>query len=287
MSRPKVSAVLNVVDDEPLVMSCLASLTPWVDEVVATDMGCSEATRAALVAVGARIITAPRRNHVEPARAAGIAAASNEWILVIDPDEVVPHTLAQRLLELATSGEIDAVTFSRRNYIVGREIMHSGWGMHPDRHTRFFRRSCLTFSDQVHEPPSQLPGTRVEVLAADRELALLHFNYLDLSQFLSKLDRYSSVAAADPGPDGTAAAGRAVRGSLSELWRRLVTHRAWRDGWRGIVLSVLQSLYPILVFAKRRELADVGDRAAVLTRYQQVAAEAAAAYAEWCGDERQ
>lgn len=278
MTRPKVSAVLNVIGDEPFIASCLASLTPWVDEIVATDMGCSEAVRGALEAAQAVVVPVPARTHVEPARAAGIAAASHEWIVVVDPDEIVPVTLAARLLAIAATGEADAVTYSFRNFLLGQEIKHSGWGMHPDRHTRFFRRSSLSFSDGVHGVPTQAPGTRVELLAADPELSVLHFNYLDLSQFLAKLDRYSTVAASEAEGDRPVRAGAAVRSALGELWRRVVTHRAWRDGWRGIVLSIIQSLYPVVVYAKRRELHDTGDRATVLARYREQAALAAAEY---------
>ena len=268
----KVSVVLNVLEDEPWIVQCLACLA-WADEIVVTDMGASDQTRTACTAAGARILPIPVSPTVEPARVAGVEAATNEWILVLDPDELIPASLATRLQQVSARNEADVVFMSWRNYLLGREIRHAGWGMHPDRHARFFRKGSLAFSPVTHSVPAPSTGSRILILDAVESLAVVHFNYTDVSSFLRKLNRYSTAEARDrssaPPPSGRRAAQLVVR----EVWTRWVTYRGFRDGWRGTVLSLLQGSAVLATWAKQREMWENGGHEGILRSYEAVAAE--------------
>ncbi len=267
-----VSVVLNVLGDEPWIAQCLACVA-WADEVLVTDMGASPATREACERAGATIVPVPRTATVEPARALGVQATSHGWVLVLDPDELVPESLARRLRVVADSGEADVVFMSWRNFLLGSEIRHTGWGMHPDRHARFFRKGALEFKDQVHSVPATAPGSRVLVFDAVEDLAVVHLNYTDTSSFLRKLDRYTTAEAQEAGGRAPASGRRAAVQACGEVWRRYVTYRGFRDGWRGAVLSVLQGVYVVVAWAKAKELAETGGEAGILETYARVAHE--------------
>lgn len=266
----KISVVLNVLGDEPWINQCLSCIS-WADEIVVTDMGASARTRAACEAAGARIIPIVLTPTVEPARAAGVDATKNAWVLVLDPDELVPASLAVRLQQIAVEDDVDVVFMSWRNYLLGREIRHSGWGMHPDRHARFFRKGALTFSPVTHSVPVPGPASRVLILEAVEPLAVVHFNYTDLSSYLHKLDRYTTAEALDRGTAPPPSGRRVAWLMVTEVWSRWVTYRGFRDGWRGTVLSLMQGISVLATWAKQREAWEDGGREGILRSYAQVA----------------
>lgn len=263
-----VTAVLNVHGEEPWLAQCLACLA-WTDELVVTDMGAPPEVLELCRAAGARVVPVPRSPTVEPAREAGVAAATSEWVLVVDPDELVGPALAARLLDVAAQDEADVVIMSWRNFLLGAELRHSGWGMHPDRHARFFRKGSLRFSTAIHAVPE--PMGRVLILDAVEDLAVVHLSYTDTSSFLRKLDRYTTVEARQLGQAAPVPARVAVRRALAELWRRYVTYRGFRDGWRGLVLSCLQAGYVLVTWAKHQELAEHGGLEGIERAYAEVA----------------
>lgn len=90
MNSPKISVVINTYNAERHLSSVLDSLKDF-DEVVVCDMESTDATVAMAQSYGCRIVTFPKGNIkiCEPARNFAIQAATHEWVLVVDADEVV------------------------------------------------------------------------------------------------------------------------------------------------------------------------------------------------------
>jgi hypothetical protein len=109
-------------------------------------------------------------------------------------------------------------------------------------------------------------------LPADPALAIAHFSYRDVRQFLDRAYRYEAIAASAAYAGGTRfSLLRAVGGSFRAATSRLVMDRGYRDGARGVLLSglmgvsrllfwlhlwELQSASPELQDSIRRQLAD-------------------------------
>jgi hypothetical protein len=108
---------------------------------------------------------------------------------------------------------------------------------------------------------------------------LVHFNYLDVTHFLDKLNRYTSIEAGQAAAHGErAGAVVTVIRAMREWAVRFLWHQGYKDGWRGLALSGLMSAYHLAVYAKRCEL-DVGSsRETVMRRYADEAERLLAAY---------
>src|SRR5947209_19210049 len=111
----KLSAVLCVHNEERRLGRCLDALG-WVDEIVLVLDRCTDRTRAIGEAHGAVMI-----DGVFPLegtrRAAGMAAASGEWIFEVDADEIATPELAR---EVRASLDDAAVVFRKTpidNYV--------------------------------------------------------------------------------------------------------------------------------------------------------------------------
>jgi glycosyltransferase involved in cell wall biosynthesis len=117
------------------------------------------------------------------------ALASNDWILSIDSDEVLTPELTAEILSL----ELDAscvYSMQRDNYFNGKRIRCcSGW--YPDPVIRLYNRKKTKFSnDAVHEKIIT-EGLKVVPLI----YTLKHTPYRTISDFLDKMQKYSSLFA--------------------------------------------------------------------------------------------
>jgi hypothetical protein len=110
---------------------------------------------------------------------------------------------------------------------------------------------------------------------------LIHFNYLDTSHFLEKLDRYTSIEAQDAlGLGERSSIRRAFSRGARELWQRYIAGRGYRDGWRGFYACSLMVMYRIVVQAKLKELSVLGDRSTIQAGYHREAERILADYRE-------
>jgi len=277
--RPRISAVLNTLNEEKRLPFALRSVQAWVDEIVVVDMHSSDATRAIAESFGAKVFLHEPMGYADPARAFALEQATGDWILLLDADELVPLPLSERLLEVARRDEADVVVIPWLNYLLGSPLRHTGWGPTQDCHERFFRRGSVAAGPEIHGFLEIQPNARVLKLPYSTGLAVVHFNYLDVHHFVEKLNRYTDIEAERQRTDSKA--GSAVHASsraLREFWRRYFRFRGYKDGWRGFYLSALMASYRVIVAAKAREWQANGPRKSVEAGYEAEAEKLLAAY---------
>ena len=267
-----ISVVVNTRNEEARLPYALRSVHGLADEIVVVDMESADATAAVAARLGARVVSHPPTGFVEPARAFACAQAAGDWLLVLDADEVVPPALARRLSQVAASGEADAVRVGRVNWILGEPLLHAGWNPERERHLRFFRRDAVTLPTAIHGAIRSRPEARVLDLPPDAGLALAHFNYVDSAEFLERLNRYTDIEATQALARGEEAGPfRILAAAAREVAVRLVWHRGWRDGWRGVYLSLLMGVYRLVAGAKALERRRTGSHDDVVRRYRSAA----------------
>jgi glycosyltransferase involved in cell wall biosynthesis len=249
--KPTISVAINTLNEEKNIGYALRSVRAWADEIVVVDMHSDDRTAEIAREFGARVFLHERLGFADPARAFAIEKTTSSWVFILDADELVPAALGKRLVEIAEQGEYDIVTIHRINYLLGSRLHHTGWGIDSDYHQRFFRRGSLVATATIHDFLKPVPGARILRLPAEEDLAIVHFNYLDVSHFLAKLNRYTTIEAeqaASRAEESTplASAWTATR----EFYRRYVVQRGYRDGWRGFYLSAFMAFYRLSVAAK-------------------------------------
>src|SRR3990170_426056 len=185
----KISVIINTFNEERNIERAIRSVE-WADEIVVCDMYSDDKTVEIARKMGARVIFYKKAGFVEPARNFAISKASNKWILVLDADEVIAETLVRRLQEIANATkQIDYVRMPMKNVIFDHFMQYSGWW--PDYKVRFFRKGQVRWTDKIHRPPETL-GQGLD-LPADEKFALVHRNYETVSQFVGKMDKYTTI----------------------------------------------------------------------------------------------
>ena len=243
----KISAVINTFNEERNIVRAINSVK-WADEILVCDMHSDDQTAELAKKSGARVISYKRLDYVEPARNFAISKASNEWILVLDPDEEIPESLKTRLIQISyRMGQIDYVRIPRKNIIFGKWIKASMWW--PDFNIRFFRKGQVKWSEQIHRPP-QVSGQGLD-LSAEEDLAILHHNYQTVSQFIDRLNRYTKVQAEELKGRGYKFIWRdLIDKPLNEFLSRFFAGRGYQDGLHGLVLGLLQAFSFLVVYIR-------------------------------------
>lgn len=98
--RPRVSLCMIVRDEATMLPDCLASVREAVDEVIVVDTGSVDGTPEIAAAAGATVLHHVWNDDFAAARNASLAAATGDWVLVLDADERLARG-AGKVLRLA------------------------------------------------------------------------------------------------------------------------------------------------------------------------------------------
>ena len=232
MSVPQLSAILITFNEAHNLADCLTSLQGLADEIVIVDNGSRDGTLDIAAQFGARVVRTDDWPGFGPQKNRALDAATGEWVLSIDADERVTPALADEIRAVIAGKDVAAYEIPRLSWYCGRFMRHSGW--YPDPVLRLFQRGRARFSDDlVHE--RLLPQDAVRRL----QNHLLHYSFMNFSQVLEKVDRYSTASAQQMFARGRRATllGAVARG----LWafvRTYVLRRGFLDGPQGFALAV-------------------------------------------------
>jgi glycosyltransferase involved in cell wall biosynthesis len=186
----KICAVIIAKDEEERLPGCIRTLV-WCDSIHVFDSGSRDRTVEVARGLGARVVELPFRDFSSLRNAAlDHLDADCEWILFVDADERVSPKLRAQIISVCAENDPRrcAWTVSRRNYLLGRWVQHSGW--HPDNVPRLFRKGKVRYGERlVHEEP--IVDGNVGALSG----ALLHFTCEKVSDLVRKLDLYSDLEA--------------------------------------------------------------------------------------------
>ena len=267
----KISAVLNTINEEKNIDRALKSVK-WADEIIIVDDGSSDKTLEIAKKYTKRIYKHKSAGYVEPARNFAISKAIGEWILLLDADEQIPTSLADKLKEIAQKMRgIGYVEIPRKNIIFGRWMKASMWW--PDFHPRFFRKGKVVWKDEIHSKP-QLLGEGIK-LEAEGDLAIIHYHYDSLTQFIGRMNRYTTIQAEELIKAGHNFDWKdLINKPLGEFLGRYFANRGFEDGLHGLSLSLLQAFSFLVMYLKLWEMEKFADQEVSLTDLKEVSKKA-------------
>ncbi len=248
-----LSAVVLARNEAHRIERTLRSLS-FCDEIVVVDSGSTDGTAAVCEHAGARVVSHPFEGYAAQHRFAD-SQARGPWILTVDADEVVTPQLASEVraaMSRAEGGRPVAWRVPHLDFMFGRWVRHGGW--YPQYHVRLYRKDAGTWKSEVHE--------RFEASGPVGTLAhpLLHYSHLEVSDFVEKLNRYTTMAARR----------RAEAGERVAAWRLLleppayfvykyVWQRGFLDGVHGLILASLMAFYRLTELSKVRTFGSGSD----------------------------
>jgi len=173
-------------------LSHLKELLPslsWANEIIYVDCDSADDSAQYAKSCGAKVFSRPNLSNLNENKSFGINQASENWVFYLDPDERISNALRQEIQGLLEQAPVEnAYLLKRRNYFFGSWLKRGS--QYPDFQLRLFKKGSAKFENEhVHEK-LQVSG-EIGHLSQD----LLHHPYLNISQFIKKMDFYTSFNA--------------------------------------------------------------------------------------------
>jgi tetratricopeptide (TPR) repeat protein len=171
----RISLCMIVRDEAEMLGRCLAAVAPAVDEIVVVDTGSVDATVEIAHQYGALVLEHPWTGSFAEARNVSFDAATGDWILYLDADEVLASGDARALADLRRQTWREAFFLHERNFTghdeAGVAVMHSA--------LRLFRnRPEYRFSGRLHEQIAHTLPTYLPERIRQSTVRIDHYGYL-------------------------------------------------------------------------------------------------------------
>jgi len=280
MSTPRkvpVSVLVPIKNEAGNLPRCLDSIR-WADEIFVVDSQSTDRSIEIAQQHGAQVVqfqfngTWPKKKNW----ALENLPFRNEWVFILDADEVLPPEAEQEFAKaIAECGETAGYWINRRFMFMGKWLRHS---YYPNWNLRLFRHSLgryekLTEADtrsgdnEVHEHVIvQGPTGRLRC-------EMDHYAFPSVEVFIEKHNRYSNWEARVSADRQLAGSGAHIssgeverRRNLKQFSQRLpfrpllrflyiyVWQKGFLDGREGYYFARLHALYELLSVAKTYEL---------------------------------
>jgi glycosyltransferase involved in cell wall biosynthesis len=272
-----VSVLIPIKNEEGNLPRCLSSIA-WADEIFVVDSQSTDGSRGIAEAHGAKVVqfefngTWPKKKNW----ALENLPFRNEWIFILDADEVLPPEAGPEIAEvIARPGNLAGYWINRRFFFLGRWLRHA---YYPNWNLRLFRHSLGRYErlteaetnsgdNEVHEHVVvQGPTGRLRC-------EMDHYAFPSVDVFMEKHNRYSNWEARvavdgllPQSADDLSHRRVERRRRLKLLSQRLpfrpllrflyvfIWQRGFLDGWEGYYFARLHATYEFLCVVKTYEL---------------------------------
>lgn len=242
-NRQPISVTLITFNEEDRIRDALESVR-WADEIVVIDSFSSDATVDICREFTNHVFRIPWQGYVTQKNIA-TQKTSHTWVLNLDADERVSPELAQEIQNaLRQPPRVVGFYMPRMTYYLGDWIRHCGW--YPDAKLRLFHKDSGQWVGQaLHE--------KVEVRGPTTTLRhpIYHYSYRNISDHLRRIDQYTTIAAEHKHRpvSGAEIFGR----TLFTFFKKYVLKQGFRDGTRGLIVSILSAFTVAVKYAKTWE----------------------------------
>lgn len=239
-NKVRISGLVLTHNSEATLEECLESLK-WVDEIVVIDDESTDQTREIANKYNACVLIR-KLDDFSTQRNFGLSNCSNDWVLVLDSDEVITRELQAEVESLFNQPvTVSGFQIPRKNMFMGNWIRSS----YPDYGLRLFRRNEARYNGAVHES-----------LTVNGEIGrlnhpMIHNSYRSIEEIILKTNHYTTISAQQMFEKGKRA------GFLDLIFRPLAAFiknfflkRGFLDGFPGFILHVLSGYYTFIKYAK-------------------------------------
>jgi len=236
-AKEKITALIITFNEIGYIEKCIASIS-FADEIIVVDSYSTDGTYEYLSNhPKLRVIQNPFKNFTAQ-KAFTLKQATNDWILFLDADEVVPENLQNEIRATINNNPKHVAYWFYRKFMFQKErLRFSGW--QTDKNYRLFRKSKVNFSDKriVHET-LDINGTTGKF-----KNKLTHYCYKDYEVYKNKMMLYGRLKAKE-------AFNKNKRFSyalllLKPMWKffnSYIIRLGFLDGKKGVVICHLDAL---------------------------------------------
>lgn len=239
----KLTAIVCVQNQDGLLDACLKKLS-FCDEVVVVADRCTDRSQEIARRHGAIVIDGifPLESQ---RKLAGMEAASSQWILEVEPDELVDAAVAWEIraaIQMRPLG--DWYELPVDNY-VGETLVRDGWAgaFSARRQVRLFKRGLKAWEPKRLNAPYVLAGAPGGALKG----AIRRVVGRDVGGVMERLNRLTGLAAEDLADAGsTKGLASSLLAAAATFLMAYVVRRGFREGRIGFLVAGFSAMFPVL-----------------------------------------
>lgn len=247
-----LSVCIVAHNEQENIVRTLRSVVGWAAQVVVLDCESSDTTAALAEANGAEVHHGPNLIP-EISKNNSFLFAREEWILLLDADEVIPDPLKREIEQAIARNPIEnGFRMPRRNFYFDTPLMHGG--NYPDRQLRLFRSGRGKFPGKGYH----------ETLMIDGSVGLLnepfdHFTYPTFAVWFHKFEWYTRYEASVYQQKGIPITSRTIwkymiLTPLRRWLKRLFLKQGIRDGVPGVLAATFDLMTKVVGFGRYWEM---------------------------------
>ena len=224
-----ISAVVLAKNNELTIQNTLQALESFND-VIVYDNGSTDSTmKIARSFQNVNLIQGEFKGFGWSKNEA-ISFAKHDWIIVVDSDEVIDQELLDTLNKTILDKQV-VYKLNFKAYYKDIQIKHCGWSNH--KRNRVFNKMVTKYNNnQVHEDIIT-NGLNSKILSGN----IHHYSYQSISQFIHKIDLYSSLFAKNNMGKRTSSPLLALSNALYTFIRIYFFRLGILDGYAGLLVS--------------------------------------------------
>ncbi len=184
-----LSIITLTLNNQRTLDSVLKSVADWADELLVLDCGSTDTTEAIARKYEANFMYR-KFDSFGKQKAYAVSKAKNDWVFIVDSDEVVSDELREEILEVFQSASYEGYMIPNTLIFLGKPLRYGREYKMP--HLRLFNRKHGNYNDREIHEDVVLNGKRGTL-----KNHVLHNSYADVSDFLNKINNYTTKGAVE------------------------------------------------------------------------------------------
>ena len=241
-----ISVVVLAKNNEQTIKKTLESLNKFND-VVVYDNGSSDNTKNIAKSFSNVNLIEGEFKGFGWTKNQAASFAKNDWILIIDSDEVVDSELFNELKNIVLNQDI-VYKLNFKAFYKDIQVKYCGWNNQKIK--RLYNKKVTAYnSNDVHEDIIA-DGLKIEFIKGNIE----HYSYHTISQFIIKADRYSSLFAQNNVGKKSSSPSKAFFNGMYSFFRTYILKQGFRDGYVGLIVAYSHMVTNFYKYIKLYEL---------------------------------
>jgi len=242
----RISAIVLAKNNDNTIEKTLQSLVEFEDVVVYDNGSTDKTMQIAKEFKNVNLVKGEFKGFGWSKNQA-VSFAKNDWVIIIDSDEVVDS----KLLNTLKTKELDENTVYQLNfkaYYKDIQVKYCGWNNQKIK--RMYNRKFTSYNmNDVHE----------DIISDDFNLELLdgnveHYSYHSISQFVIKADHYSTLFAKNNVGKKSSSPLKAISNGIYSFIKTYFFKRGFLDGYVGLIISFSHMVTNFYKYIKLYEL---------------------------------
>ncbi len=225
-TKIKLSVLMITKNAAKTIVKSLVSVADWVSEIIIVDDYSTDKTIEKIKKFEGVKVFQNHEENLAKQRAFGLSKCRNDWVLVLDADEIISDGLKKEIMSLFKNFNAiaDGYLIPFQNHYLGRQLKYGGEN---------YKKMILFKKDKVKIDPRPV-GEKFELIEGKSgrlKNKIYHYSYRSIGQIYKKFTHYALLEAKYRISQGERVNLKKIfLYPLHMFWARFIKDKGYKDG---------------------------------------------------------